>query len=470
MIYQYNVLKARIDRLDNLISNLEKFNLESNENAEEMRIKEFTKDNLNTYLKEFSRNIYDSLLAFNELNICIENTKRYKEPIKRITMILNERKHIEDRETLIEKTKELKEIIKNYSHKIFEEEDYNFKAKEYYNNSLRYIVNNSSDMIENFIKLIGFEKPREFTSLYVNCNGAYNFNCDIKNLLKYGVDSNSLTVHEAKKSYTRVIYGTLSDSKIKNNSFDILYIQPTVINGSNVGTIRGNSTENEYIINVFKYLREGGVAITLIPFTRLSEENCKMFSRYLKNIQIFRANELDFKDIGLVYVIGQKKKLRNVEPDEYIKLRSCCLISNIKEFNIANLKDYSKYILPRAFIDIDIFRGGILDDKEIESIFKTSTLKEKIYESQVYKPIYKEEKQPLLPLNLGQLGLVLTSGCLDGIVDEGNGFAHMIKGRVEKRILQKKIDDNDTIKNVSTTINKIEINILMPDGEMKVLS
>ena len=97
---------------------------------------------------------------------------------------------------------------------------------------------------------------------------------------------------------------------------------------------------------------------------------------------------------------------------------------------------------------------SILDDKEIDSIFKTSTLKEKIYESQVYKPIYKEEKQPLLPLNLGQLGLVLTSGCLDGIVDEGNGFAHIIKGRVEKRILQKKIDDNDTIKNVSTTINK----------------
>ena len=105
MIYQYNVLKARIDRLDNLISNLEKFNLESNKNTEEIKIKEFTKDNLNTYLKEFSRNIYDSLLAFNELNICIENTKRYKEPIKRITMILNERKHIDDIEVLIEKTK-----------------------------------------------------------------------------------------------------------------------------------------------------------------------------------------------------------------------------------------------------------------------------------------------------------------------------------------------------------------------------
>ena len=39
MIYQYNVLKARIDRLDNLISNLEKFNLESNKNTEEIKIK-----------------------------------------------------------------------------------------------------------------------------------------------------------------------------------------------------------------------------------------------------------------------------------------------------------------------------------------------------------------------------------------------------------------------------------------------
>ena len=37
------------------------------------------------------------------------------------------------------------------------EEDYNFKAKEYYNNSLRYIVNNSSDMIKNFIKLIRYK-------------------------------------------------------------------------------------------------------------------------------------------------------------------------------------------------------------------------------------------------------------------------------------------------------------------------
>ena len=477
MIYQYNVLKARVKRLETLINNLEKFNLEfslgENNNSEEAKIKEFTKDNLNTHLKEFSKNIYDSLLAFNELNICINKNKTndlYERPIRKITNILNERKYIKDRETLIKKAKELISIISDYLEDEFKEYDYNFKALCYYDNSLEYVVTNGSDMIKNLINLIGFEKAREFTSFYPNCNGAYNFNCEVKNLLKYGTDSNSLTVYEAKESYTRVIYGSISDSKIKNNAFDILYIQPIVVNGANVGTIKGNSTENEYIINMFKYLREGGVAITLMPFTRLSEENCKMFSRYLKNIQIFKADEEDFKNIGLVYIVGQKKKNRNVEPKEYIKLRASCLVDNIKEFNIINLKDYNKYTLPRAFIEIDIFRGGILDDKEIESIFKNSTLKEKVYENEVYKPIYKEEKQPLLPLNLGQLGLVLTSGCLDGIVNEENGFAHLIKGRVEKRTLLKKVDDDDTIKNIATTFNNIEINILMPDGELKVLS
>ena len=127
MIYQYNVLKARIDRLDNLISNLEKFNLESNKNTEEIKIKEFTKDNLNTYLKEFSKNIYDSLLAFNELNICINKNKTndlYERPIRKITNILNERKYIKDRETLIKKAKELISIISDY----LEDE---FKADEF---------------------------------------------------------------------------------------------------------------------------------------------------------------------------------------------------------------------------------------------------------------------------------------------------------------------------------------------------
>ena len=76
MIYQYNVLKARIDRLDNLISNLEKFNLESNKNTEEIKIKEFTKDtllmptkdNMNLITSRIFNSDKDDIKIYNEKN------------------------------------------------------------------------------------------------------------------------------------------------------------------------------------------------------------------------------------------------------------------------------------------------------------------------------------------------------------------------------------------------------------------
>ena len=35
--------------------------------------------------------------------------------------------------------------------------------------------------------------------------------------------------------------------------------------------------------------------------------------------------------------------------------------------------------------------------------------------------IEKQSTRPLLPFNMGQIGLVLTSGCLDGVVEEYEG-------------------------------------------------
>ena len=83
-----------------------------------------------------------------------------------------------------------------------------------------------------------------------------------------------------------------------------------------------------------------------------------------------------------------------------------------------------------------------------------------------------QEKHPLLPFNVGQIGLVLTSGFLDGVVDEGNGFYHAVKGRVVR-----KIDSDNEIRAESnsievneTTTNRVEINAFLPDGTYKKLA
>ena len=91
-------------------------------------------------------------------------------------------------------------------------------------------------------------------------------------------------------------------------------------------------------------------------------------------------------------------------------------------------------------------------------------------ENQKVEKLDETIKNPLLPFNIGQLGLVLTSGCLDGIVEEGDGYSHLIKGRVSKQTIEVETEKNNNIEITETTVNKVEINVLLPNGEFKVLA
>lgn len=66
---------------------------------------------------------------------------------------------------------------------------------------------------------------------------------------------------------------------------------------------------------------------------------------------------------------------------------------------------------------------------------------------------------------MGQIGLVLTSGCLDGVVEEYEGQYHAIKGMVTKvRDFNNSREDNDETS-IETISNKVQINLLTPDGK-----
>ena len=111
-----------------------------------------------------------------------------------------------------------------------------------------------------------------------------------------------------------------------------------------------------------------------------------------------------------------------------------------------------------------------MDLEEVEQIIEKSSLMNKMWENQRVEKLDETIKNPLLPFNIGQLGLVLTSGCLDGIVDEGDGHSHLIKGRVSKQIVETETDTEKGIEITETTVNKVEINVLLPNGEFKVLA
>ena len=92
------------------------------------------------------------------------------------------------------------------------------------------------------------------------------------------------------------------------------------------------------------------------------------------------------------------------------------------------------------------------------------------WKEQSAEKLFESSNRPPLPFNIGQLGLVLTSGCLDGVVDEGNGYKHIVKGRVARTTNQERTQQESTVTVEETVGNKVEINVLLPDGTHKVLA
>lgn len=104
--------------------------------------------------------------------------------------------------------------------------------------------------------------------------------------------------------------------------------------------------------------------------------------------------------------------------------------------------------------------------KRINGKFNLGELQRQLAKSKSINMLFEKskidamEKRPLLPLNIGQVGLIGGSGLINGYVDCEN--PHVIKGRVIKEI--KKYEDEATNTLTETRVNRMLFNVLTPDG------
>ena len=126
--------------------------------------------------------------------------------------------------------------------------------------------------------------------------------------------------------------------------------------------------------------------------------------------------------------------------------------------------DFKYELASGGIITPELFRGSVLDEEELEQIINTSGLMSSFWKQHEIEQ-NESNIRPLLPFNMGQIGLVLTSGCLDGVVEEYEGQYHAIKGMVTKvRDFNNSREDNDETS-IETISNKVQINLLTPDGQ-----
>lgn len=286
----------------------------------------------------------------------------------------------------------------------------------------------------------------------------------------YGVDSYKEVGRNQRVFYKRCIYGSLKGALISRDSFDIIFCLPRI-------TIRQELQDNVYVKNErevlfrsFEHLRPEGTLVYAIPYFRFYREICDHLAKYYTDFQIFTTEE-DIQN-SLVIIVCKKLKEPLAAPnrDIYNKLRR--LPRHHSKEDILYSPTLSQIILPDTAIEIKRFRGSELNEEELADLYKVSHSTHSFWKDQAVEKLGETKARPLLPFNVGQLGLILTSGCLDGVIDEQNGFYHAVKGRVVKRtdVSENSEKDSRQIQLISTTGNRVEINVFLPDGTYKCLA
>ena len=282
-----------------------------------------------------------------------------------------------------------------------------------------------------------------------------------RDCLTYGVELDGHRAEEALTRLHRVGFGSYFRSRISHEAFHAMLLNPPYIS---VMTEGGNNTRSEkrFLIDSISHLMQGGLLVYIIPYYRLTADICRVLCDNFDDLTVWKFYGDEFKRYKQIAVMGVRRKRRDGS-NMVSGLASLVLEPN----NLRELTDLpeNRYLLPDAAKRVDLFKGAVFNVAELEEQLKKSTSFSRLFEK---NKLDGTVKRPLLPLNLGQVGLIGGSGLINGLVECES--PHIIKGRIVKENRVSKEENlNRKGELTSTTVietrsNKMIFNLLTPNG------
>lgn len=268
---------------------------------------------------------------------------------------------------------------------------------------------------------------------------------------------------KVKPRVNRTILGQLKGSIISNNAFDIVYANPVVtITTQRDHKGRLKTRNEEYILNnSVRYLKPGGLLIYNVPFYSISSSMFLFLAKNFSNINIIKPKTNNKEKLDLCYAtILATKKLNSKYSSTFNELMTMT-------YDDLDTEPSTIYDLDLPDVEISLFRGSVLDEDELSEIILNDGIFDEFLTS-LDRDENNKDTRPLLPFNIGQVGLILSSGSLDGIVEEPDGTKHVIKGMTIKETdssSEFRTENGVTITESTEVIrNKVQITALDSDG------
>lgn len=305
---------------------------------------------------------------------------------------------------------------------------------------------------------------------------------DIKEEWKDGVNlygtyaledkTGSILTADFRKNFERVACGNPDKNIIQNRAFDLVAYRftydPCYHDGGVDGGLMKRSRIEKDIGRIKSYLSENGILLMTVPTFLLKSKEIlalKNNFEYLWSIQLPLDPAVFVSPVHYVMIALRchGKQETEMKEESFQKLQNlrpeAGLTDEMAEETVSKLSKKSSR-------KIRLMEGEYMDRGLLEIVLTESTIHDVIRQKE------QQEIHPLLPLQKGQIGQILASGRLDGIIEEDETYKHVIRGRVYKGHRQYTETDFSDPQNASVTIhtlknNMIEINLFAGDGTYK---
>ena len=273
----------------------------------------------------------------------------------------------------------------------------------------------------------------------------------------YGIELDGIRRTNAETRIKRVGFGSFFASRVSYESFHSIFLNPPYLSiiGENGSKTR---SEKRFLVESMYNLMQGGVMIYIIPYYRLTMDICTILCNNFENISVYRFLDSEFSKFKQVVVFGIKKvREENIEAAE--KLSQYAMMP--ERIPMIDTLVPESYVLPDTEKTVETFKGEEFNLGELKRQLAASNSVNMLFEKSKLDAM---EKRPLLPLNVGQLGLIGGSGLINGYIDCDS--PHVIKGRIIKEVRTRENEEMNTL--TETRVNKMIFNILTPNGVKKL--
>jgi tRNA1(Val) A37 N6-methylase TrmN6 len=287
---------------------------------------------------------------------------------------------------------------------------------------------------------------------------------------RYGVELDAYRSTEARKALDEVVQGSAFDTHAPVESFSLIYLNPPY--DFEIGESKNQRMERLFLEHVGRWVRPSGVLVMVIPFDRVYD--CRrVLALQFRDKAIYRLTEPEAVAYQQVVVFGVRRTRQERQrlTDHAVQQANRKLNDLTRHYEqIPALtdvpdRDYAVPPSPPARLE---YRGLPLD--LVEDLLATSPAWRQA-QRVTHAPKVEFSGRPLTPLHKGHVGLLCTSGLLNGVFGEGKE-RHVANWESVKVVDKTEEESEDGRSSVIREKERFSqrLTLLYADGRIALLS